>query len=552
MSESASFLLTRYVVGAIALFAIGIALRRRGSPVLVFGLTVSLGLVSWLYTSLPLRSPYGVQPGSQSSFELAVISVGAARGAPLEGWVVGLRNPRPVWSGLWYVVSRGNSERARALYRFVAPVALVLLGAAVVFALSTPPTGDPWEILCSLFAALFASSMVVDVLEPFSIFFRQFFMVAPHRGLGLGIVILALGFAWRPGIRHGFAAAVLLALTGWLDLTLQLWGSLSLLVLALLTPRPGRGASVFRTALIGWLLSSPQWLSWLRGEMLVRLPSAETVSAFRTAFRDLFAVTTDMGWIFVLAGVAVPLLWKRRRTTDLGLLSLLAASYLLWLLSALTFHWRPFSQPDLAFLLPRFSAGLVAGVGSFQCALAILTGPSSAAESDILRRWLAGKSASGLAFAATLLFLLPVSAPFVWRPLQMDEAYYPSLLQPDTSVARLARWLNQNSDPEEVILSGDETSEWVAALSGRRVLSAPNVLNREQARQNRRRQRGLFTTNDRSSMREALEASGAKLVIWDENLRETYLQFDETLLESSGLFRKVHQIGDRYTIYRAR
>ena len=44
----------------------------------------------------------------------------------------------------------------------------------------------------------------------------------------------------------------------------------------------------------------------------------------------------------------------------------------------------------------------------------------------------------------------------------------------------------------------------------------------------------------------------ADILVLDPSLREVYWEFDETLLETSGLFKKAHQIGDRYAIYRVR
>ncbi len=130
-----------------------------------------------------------------------------------------------------------------------------------------------------------------------------------------------------------------------------------------------------------------------------------------------------------------------------------------------------------------------------------------------------------------------------------DPLYYPSTYEWDESVRRLERWMLEQSDPDTVVLTGDETGEWIAALTGRRVVTGVRVLRRDEARQHRRRLRQLFLSSEPSEMRSALDALGADILVLDPELREVYWELDERLLESSGLVIRAHQIGDRYTIY---
>ncbi len=44
-------------------------------------------------------------------------------------------------------------------------------------------------------------------------------------------------------------------------------------------------------------------------------------------------------------------------------ITLMAASYLVWVGSALAYHVRPFSEPETSFHLVRFSIALLAGIG---------------------------------------------------------------------------------------------------------------------------------------------------------------------------------------------
>jgi hypothetical protein len=134
--------------------------------------------------------------------------------------------------------------------------------------------------------------------------------------------------------------------------------------------------------------------------------------------------------------------------------------------------------------------------------------------------------------------------------MMTDPLYYPSTYEWDTSLVRLERFLLENSTPDDVFLTGDETGEWIAALTGRRVYKVDDLLPRAEARSRRQTIRRLFVSDDGNEMRNAMEAAAAEWLVLDPELREIYWEFDENALEGSGSFQKVHDIGDRYSIYR--
>ena len=171
---------------------------------------------------------------------------------------------------------------------------------------------------------------------------------------------------------------------------------------------------------------------------------------------------------------------------------------------------------------------------------------------DAAGGWLKNGTWGPAAFVVTVVFLLPTSALFLWHPLRMDALYYPSLRPINTSAERLERWVLANTSGHETILTGNDTGEWIAALTGRRVLTAVRVLPRDERRALNRKIRALLLSGDPVKMRRAWVALGATVLVLDPSLSEIYWQLDRTLLESSGLFRKVHQVGDVYVIYRAR
>lgn len=346
---------------------------------------------------------------------------------------------------------------------------------------------------------------------------------------------------------------MLLGLLGWLDLLSFLWTLLALIL--------AQGARVSRSqrwqgrlaAMVGGTLcASPQLLAALRERMMVRIPSGEEVLQFRTAFRDVFAASSDMQWVFVLAVVGLPLLWKRRPGghTVVGILAIVSSAYALWLAAAVRFQLGSFSDPQGLFHLLRFSLALAGGAGGFELARRCLELLGSAPPFRDHRLLGDATRRGPMAFLLIFVLLLPDTAAFIWQPLKLDALYYPSLFEWDPSVRRLERWVLDHTRPDEVVLTGDETGEWIASLTGRRVWTGVRVLTREEAIARRRPLHRLFLRGDTESMRKAFQATGASVLVFDPFLREVYWEFDEDLLESSGLFEKQHQIVDRYAIYR--
>jgi hypothetical protein len=302
-------------------------------------------------------------------------------------------------------------------------------------------------------------------------------------------------------------------------------------------------------------LATPQLSALARREVLLRGPSAETIETYRLAFYDIFSVTSDLAWVFVLALVGMVVAWKRGGRADEGIVSLVVASYALWIGYGVVFRWHPGAEPATVFHLVRLSLGLAAGVGGFHIACWVADRLKEHGSGERLGQALArvlGRAKEPAAFAALTIFLLPNAAPFVWRPLHRDPFYYESTKPLETHVQRLEAWLLANTSAEETVLTGEATGEWIAALAGRRVLAAPGALPRRQLNRHQRRLNTLFKRKDVPAMREALNAADVTVLVWDKELNEIYWDFDERRLETSGLFEKKQQILDHYAIYRVR
>ena len=532
------FLLSRYAIVAVALIGLLVVARMRSTR-FGLGLIVTLGAISWLITWAPLEKPYGLQPGTATSFDTALAVSGAARGDVLEGWIVGQRNPRPGWSALWYAVAPGRPERVLRLLEWFTPVMMMLVACIVFWLLYR--RGGPWLGLTCGFAALFASTVPLDAFAPYSFVYHGLLFATPQRAFGLGLVLLALGLVWNSGVTRLGLGGLVLGSVAWVNLAVFAWGMLAFVAGEILAPTRQRAR--WASLVIGVLVASPHMLASFREGFLRRIPTAEEVSAYQLGFRDVFGITGDMGWIFVVAVVSLPLLWRSREGVGLPVLSLLTASYGLWIASAAIYHARPFSEPEIVYYLLRVATAITAGAGAYELGRRVAV---RLRDSGFLTKL----APEALAFGIVLLFLLPDSALFVWRPLMTNPIYYESFYEWDESLRRLERWVLEHTDADTIVLTGEDTGEWIAALTGRRVWMAERALGREEARKRRRALRGIFLSGDPEVMGEAIETTGASLLVLDPALREVYWERGETTLQSSTMFERVHQIGDRYSIYR--
>ncbi len=242
--SSQDFLIFRYVVVGLTLIGLLISIRLPTIriPLALIGV---LGLITWLYTTIPLKRPYGLQPGSAAAFELAVATSGCSGQNPLQGWVLGRKNPRPAWTFFWSLVcSPERPELVHRLYGLVGPLMLILLPIVVCWTVSQGHQSDLWEGACCGFSGILVSSLPLDSFRPFGMLFSSWFLVSPHRGLCLLLVLVAFGLAWRGRRWRKLTAGLLLGLTGWIDLTLFTWAAGSLIALDLLGVARGRSESV--------------------------------------------------------------------------------------------------------------------------------------------------------------------------------------------------------------------------------------------------------------------------------------------------------------------
>ena len=454
--------------------------------------------------------------------------------------------------------------RARTLLTWF-PVVLFVILPVAVYRFARRMGLDVWVAVSTTFAAVLAASLPADADGPFSLFHRGVFFATPSRGLALALALVSLGLAWS---RRPLASAIALGALVWLDTAVSVWAMISMIVGEVLTRarcREGSGGGTHAILALGAAAWVGRWFLYADGEALSRVPTAAEVIAIKTAFLDIGFVTLDMRLVSVFAAVGTFVMWRQAGTSELRIVSMLTAAYVgvgrgRSRVSGSSFprYRRALSSRSLQRSIRRgnrFSFELCRtlverGLDRPRKKRAFVGGPCRLGESRPSRvrrcRRRAGSLREGMEE------LLPESAPFVWRPAMFDPLYYPSTYEWDESVRRLERWMLEQSDPDTVVLTGDETGEWHRrALTGRRGCerSASSGSNATKHDNTAGGLRQLFLSSEPSEMRSALDALGADILVLDPELREVYWELDERLLESSGLVRRAHQIGDRYTIY---
>ena len=411
-------------------------------------------------------------------------------------------------------VAPGDPVRARTLLTLF-PVVLFVILPVAVYRFARRMGLDVWVAVSTTFAAVLAASLQVDADSPVSLFHRGVFFATPSRGLALALALVSLELAWS---RRALASAIALGALVWLDAAVSVWAMISVIVGEVLTRarcREGSGGGTYVVLALGAAAWVGRWFLYADGEALSRVPTAAEVIAIKTAFLDIGFVTLDMRLVFVFAAVGTFVMWRQAGASELRIVSMLTAAYVVWAAGAVAFRVHPFPDTDALFHLVRFNAAFVAGVGAFELCRTLVECGLDSSKREGIRRWAARLGSRPLAFAVVVVVLLPESAPFVWRPAMFDPLYYPSTYEWDESVRRLERWMLEQSDADTVVLTGDETGEWIAALTGRRVVTGVRVLGRDEARQHRRRLRQLFLSSEPSEMHSAFDALGADILVLD-------------------------------------
>jgi len=372
-----------------------------------------------------------------------------------------------------------------------------------------------------------------DVLFPHDVYTTPgntfWVMVAsPHLTLALALTVCVLLLAFLGYHRQRFSLSVASGLValflGWghvYDLV-TVWTVLAVFG-ALVTLRDGFRWRTFFGLFVVVLLSAPSALYWAWVSSDVHPVWQEALAQYD----NLGAFTPDPAHLVVLLGLTflialltfdglAPL--KERSDRDLFVKS--------WFIIVPLLIYLPLHFEIMLLTGYQLPMGILATRGLYDHVLPWLREhlPTRIASDRLLR-------------AIPVLFLIAVSVTnlyiLAWRVLDLSRHDYPFYLHADDEVA--LRWLEENADPEDIVLSALETGHYVPGLSGTRPFLANSVMtldfNRKRALVQRFYSGGMTPEEQRAFLQEY----GIRYLIWGPAERALG-PFD---LDEFGLFRQV-------------
>lgn len=445
------------------------AVYRRPRPwTLVAGSVLSCFYV-YAAIEVPLRRPYALTPGTDRMFNVAMAATAATGHSPLESYQVGQGDHEPLWRWLMARASAGSPENVLYVYRLLTPATILLLALSLFLGLPERSAADSggdgkWELALVVYAVLLLNSSPYERFGVFESFWPMTLLLKPNHVLGFVLIPLWVrAFTSRHPSARNIVSAVLLALLSWVFLLH--WAYL-MLGLALY-PFVSR-----------WLGHPPEWRrAWITGAVsavaavpyVVFLfanfpPDAsvvgrlvwESTRAFQEGYWNLFSVGYEHGFLFLLSLSGIWSFYRRRQPLDVVWLSLLSGCLLGWLGYLLAFQLRKTIEPEEFYFFTRFVLSVAAGYGAWHA----ITGLSRLLERPRVPQTLC------LVLGATL----PLTFPYWWDPPKMDRYFARSLSPIPGEVERLSDWVRERTGPDSVFVASPAMANWIAALSGRRVL----------------------------------------------------------------------------------
>ncbi len=501
----------RFVVVAAAV-AFVVATWKKPRPRLLLAFVVGTHLVAWFTYMAPLQRPYAFGEGKDRVFNVGMAAGVAIGHSPFEHVQTGLASPEPLWSAVVGLACLGRPERAHSLYSALTPVVLVCLALALAYACrAVAGAGAAWDAALTVFAVLGLSSTTPGgpSIPPF---WTMSFLVKPQHGFGFVLVALLLGL-WARGARRLWLPALGLGLLGWVFLMHWAYFIFGLFVATWL--RTAAQRSWRRLALIvalATLLVAPLVTHLVRSyNPLDRDQPASSHMWEDSAMRRFVAghwSGLDMGPLLVAGVCGAWVMWRRRAALDVPLLGLLIGTTVLWWGAALFAGFGIAPELDELHYFLRFALAASAGA-----ALAAL-GRFIEAE-----RPLRAGQGMLLVFALTT----PLSLPAYWDPPRMDLYYPGSCERLGKRIWAYCGWIRENVPKDAVFVAGPSASNWIPALTGRKVLLAEFcALVPRDAQDRRAAERVLLRETDPETVRTAARRFGITHVAIDPPLLQKY------------------------------
>lgn len=447
----------RVLFPVLGLAWLGLLLKVRKPWWLLLGVLLANGY-AWGVTNYPLQRLYALGPSRDRVSNVALCQVVAVGNPPLQTWQVGQLHFEPFWGLVVAAVSGGSAERVLALYPFFPLVMMVGFALSLYLGLRPWPA---WErALVAGFATLL-SSAPLDFAWIYRVPWSLTFLLKPNHALGLVLFPLVLrAFVSIRGTRGRIAAGLLLHLMGWAFVLHMGYVAIGLAVFAAwsVLERGQEARTDVKDVLVvlgvNAAIVSPYIVMLLLGYPFLVPSPVMTISAVSP---HLLETTARSGWVFALGlwGTAV----AYRRGDRLGRVwaAQVAGAFLVWALYLALSALQLARERDEIFNWLRFLTAASAGIGAWDLAGRALRG--------LARPWPEPARA-----AAVSALVLPLSLPYWWDPLRMDDYFEGSVPPVPDEIRGPTDFLRTQTDPHAVVAGDHDFARWVGALGARRVL----------------------------------------------------------------------------------
>lgn len=474
-AELASFFLAaKYVYVLLFGVVVFLVYRWRRPWLLVVG-TIGLCVYAWMAGEAPLKRLYAFAPPFDRMFNVAMTATSATGHSPFESYQVGTADLEPFWRLAMRVAAGERPEMVLELYPYLPGLVLVLLPLSLYFGLGRSERGETsavterrWEVALIVYAVMLLNSSSHEQFGVFRSFWPMSFLLKPNHVLGFVLIPLFVR-AWTSRRRrcHTLLAGLILAALAWVFLMHWSYVLVGLAAYPLVARWAGRPPELGRTswvAGISFLAAVPYVVflvsnfHWGYGGAVARKIWLQF--GYEEGFFNVFSVGYEHGLLFFLSLAGIVGMAARRGKEDVLWLALLLGTVVGWAGYVLLIGFQKIIEPDEFYFYSRFLLSVAAGSGAYFTI--------KAAEGLVRGSW--NVSTNPRVVSLFLLLTLPLSVPYWWNPPEMDRYYHLALEPIPTERSVLGEWIRENTSPDDVFVAGSETSLWIAALSGRRVL----------------------------------------------------------------------------------
>jgi hypothetical protein len=433
------------------------ALFKRPSARRALSLVLLLNVVAWAAYVAPLARPYGLHTNRDRIFNLGNAAIVANGWSPLDQVQVGFTNLEPFWSTIGALMAGFRPENVLGTYGLLSPLVILAVGLGLYRGLrESASESDRWERVFIVFAVLGLASSSLSGQNPLRPHWVAMFLFKPNHAFAWALMGLAIACraSW---VRLG----LVLSLLSWVYIVYWAFFLPSLLIGAILLPAAQRQ---LRNLVIGVSIS-----------VFAAIPYVLHLS------RDFNPVASDKSAAHMWKdGLGSAIALPHWISLDLGILGVVAVLGALSIRSSLTprtSHLLGFGAVavglTLAYTIAASRAGLPAPDEQhyhYRFALALLAGRALAVAAGRIEKWAGWQTGQG---AAVILGLfIPLSFHAYWDPPGMDDYFRYDRIPITEKTRAYGDFVRTQTPPDAIFLAGQEASNWIPVLSGRRVLLA--------------------------------------------------------------------------------